>query len=248
MYKLNNLKQHNTTQHNMIRFLKELAKKHGAGIFMSAITIDGYRRTVKNDRADKTLETVKAKEAEALERAKAAKQEEMQKNIADTHEKAKESAVMGRHNEAALEFQSAAEAFKKDPSDYRNDEVGRANTKLAKAYEEYKEVREKNFFEYLNSFYNNYNEYLENLTPDKIVCVFNIIIGTLTLSSFVSILTIMLSENIINKIKFLERYPRILKLLRLRNSINKKIAKLYLFIHFVLILWSLLSNTYMLFL
>lgn len=89
---------------------------------------------------------------------------------------------------------------------------------------------------------------METLTPDKIVCVFNIIIGCLTLSSFVSILSIMLSENIINRIKFLERYPRILELLRLRNTINKKIAKIYLIIHLVLILWSLLGNTYMLFL
>ena len=60
------------------------------------------------------------------------------------------------------------------------------------------------------SLYNNYNEYLDNLTLDKIVCLFNIIIDGLILSSFLSVLSIMLSENIINKIVFLEKYPRIL--------------------------------------
>ena len=49
-----------------------------------------------------------------------------------------------------------------------------------------------------------------------------IIIGGLTLSSFVSILSIMLSENIINKIKLLDRFPRILAILKIRNNINKK--------------------------
>lgn len=120
--------------------------------------------------------------------------------------------------------------------------------KFDKCYDEVKELKESSILEYLNSLYNKYSAYLETLSPDKIVCVFNIIIGWLILSSFVSILSIMLSENIINKIKFLDRFPRILAILKIRNNINKKIAKLYLFIHLVLILWSILSNTYMLFL
>jgi hypothetical protein len=31
----------------------------------------------------------------------------------------------------------------------------------------------KIFFEYFHSLFNNYTEYLETMTPDKIVCVFN---------------------------------------------------------------------------
>jgi hypothetical protein len=57
----------------------------------------------------------------------------------------------------------------------------------------------------------------------------------------------MLSENIINKIKLLDRFPRILAILKIRNNINKKIAKLYLFMH-LFILLGILSNVYMLFL
>jgi hypothetical protein len=92
---------------------------------------------------------------------------------------------------------------------------------LDQSYEEIKELKELSLFEYFNSLYNNYTEYLDTLTPDKIVCVFNIIIGGLTLSSVVSILSLMLSENIINKIKFLDRFPRILAILKIRNNINK---------------------------
>jgi hypothetical protein len=89
---------------------------------------------------------------------------------------------------------------------------------------------------------------LDTLTPDKIVCLFNLIIGGLTLSYFFSVLSLMLSEKIINKIKFLEKYPRILAILKIRNYINKRIAILYLFIHLVLILGGITCNTYKLFL
>lgn len=95
---------------------------------------------------------------------------------------------------------------------------------------------------------NQYVKYLDTLTPDKIVCLFNIIVSGITLFSFSSVLSIMLSDNIINRIKFLEKYPIILKLLRLRNIINRKVAKFHLWMHFIWILAGLLCNIYMFFL
>jgi hypothetical protein len=105
-----------------------------------------------------------------------------------------------------------------------------------------------NKMNFLTSLYNKYGEYLDSLTPDKIVCLFNIIVDTLVLSSFLSVLSIMLSENIINKITFLENYPRILHLLKLRNNINKKISKYYLFMHFIILIMGILCNIWMFFL
>jgi len=111
----------------------------------------------------------------------------------------------------------------------------------------YTEVTKLDISEIFNSLYNKYSEYLDSLTPDKIVCLFNIIIEGLILTSFVSVLSFMLSENIINKIGFLEKYPRILKLLKLRNNINKKVSKFYLLMHLILIVLGLLGNIYMFF-
>lgn len=67
------------------------------------------------------------------------------------------------------------------------------------------------------------------------------------LSSFLSVLSIMLSDNIINKIGFLEKYPRILNLLKLRNNINKKVSKIYLLMHFFIIIFGILGNIWMFF-
>ena len=238
----------------MGQILKKLVKEHGYGIVMAAVALDGYRRTVNNDVNSKRLEDIRAQAKAAAEKANDAQRAEYQKNIAEMQEKTKNSAVSGRFVEAAEEHKVAVEAYSKNPTEYRQAEIERAKQKLDKSFEEVKslevvkEIQKSSLFEYINSFYNNYTEYLDSLTPDKIVCVFNIIIGGLTLSSFVSVLSIMLSENIINRIKFLDRFPKILAILKLRNNINKGIAKVYLIIHLVLILGGILSNIYMLFL
>lgn len=68
--------------------------------------------------------------------------------------------------------------------------------------------------------------------------------GTLTLSSFFTVLSIMLSEQIINKIKILDKYPKIMKLLKLRNNINKSLNKFYLITHLIMIILTILANIY----
>lgn len=113
--------------------------------------------------------------------------------------------------------------------------------------ESYDEIKKLDISEFLSSLYNKYSEFLDSLTPDKIVCLFNIIIDGLILSSFISVLSIMLSENIINKIVFLEKYPRILTLLKLRNNINKKVSKFYLLMHLIIIILGILGNIIMFF-
>jgi len=52
-----------------------------------------------------------------------------------------------------------------------------AKTKLDESYVEVKDINKSSFVEYFNTFLNNYNDFLDSLSPDKIVCVFNIIMG-----------------------------------------------------------------------
>ena len=111
----------------------------------------------------------------------------------------------------------------------------------------YFEIQNLNLGELITNLYNKYGEYLDTLTPDKIVCLFNIIMDGLILSSFMTVMSIMLSENIINKITFLEKYPKILKLLKLRNYINKKVSKFYLLMHLIIIILGILGNIFMFF-
>lgn len=68
---------------------------------------------------------------------------------------------------------------------------------------------------------------------------------TLTLSSFFTVLSILLSEKVINSIKFLDNYPKIVKILKLRNKINKSLHKFYLSMHVILIIITILGNAHM---
>jgi hypothetical protein len=52
----------------MAKFFAELIKKHGYGVVMRAIAMDGYRRTVNNDNNSKILKAIEEKREAALRR------------------------------------------------------------------------------------------------------------------------------------------------------------------------------------
>jgi|SRR5277367_314008 len=166
------------------------------------------------------------------------------KAIEETFNNTKNKAAIFIYNEAADAYKKAVDNYNADPTDYNNNEMISAHNKLNLSFDEIKKL---DISEFLTSLYNKYGEFLDSITPDKIVCLFNIIIDVLVLSSFLSVLSIMLSENIINRIGFLEKYPRILNLLKLRNNINKKVSKIYLLMHFFIIIFGILGNIWMFF-
>jgi|SRR5271168_357890 len=223
-----------------MNLFKELVKKYGLGLILGAATMDGYRRQVVNDRKNNILEEIQKERNSLSEDTKTA----YDKIIEESFNNTKNKAAILRYNEAADEHKKAVDKYNANPTEYNNNEVIEANNKLNLSFDEIKKL---DISEILTSLYNKYGEFLDSLTPDKIVCMFNIIIDALVLSSFLSVLSIMLSENIINKIVFLEKYPRILSLLKLRNNINKKVSKIYLLMHFIIIIFGILGNIWMFF-
>jgi hypothetical protein len=223
-----------------MNLFKDLVKKYGLGMILGAATLDGYRRQIINERKNNILELIQKERNSLSEDIKV----EYDKVIEDISNNTKSKAVIGRYKEAADEHKKAVDIYNTDPSNYNNNEMIKSHKKLNNSFDEIKKL---DISEFLTSIYNKYIEFLDSLSADKIVCLFNIIIDGLILSSFLSVLSIMLSENIINKIGFLEKYPRILKLLKLRNNINKKVSKIYLLMHFIVIIISILGNIFMFF-
>lgn len=217
----------------------ELAKKYGIGILLGSATFISYRKQYVNDNyiLDKLHKKItKLKEAEKKEYDRLI--EEQANNFIN-------KADIERYKEAAEEYKRAINKYNQDPSDFNQSQKDKSFEKLNEAFDEIKKL---DISEYLVTLYNNYSDYLDSLNPDKIVCLFNIIVDGLILSSFVTVLNIMLSENIINKLTFLEKYPRILKLIQIRNNINKKVIKFYLISHLIFTLSGIFTNLYMFFL
>jgi hypothetical protein len=223
-----------------MNLFKDLVKKYGIGIILGAASLDGYRRQIINDRRNNILEEIQKQRNSLSEDRRLA----YDKAIEEMSNNTKNKASILRYTEAADEHKKAIDKYNANPTDYNNNELVRANKKLEGSYDEIKKL---DISEILTSLYNKYGEFLDSLTPDKIVCLFNIIIDALVLSSFLSVLSIMLNDNIINKIGFLEKYPRILNLLKLRNNINRKVSKIYLLMHFIIIIFGLLGNIWMFF-
>jgi hypothetical protein len=142
--------------------------------------------------------------------------------------------------EAAEEQKAALDYYNANSSNsIANDKLILANEKLSKAVDE---ILNKDIGSFITDLFNKYQEYLLTLTPDKILAIYNIILNGMLFSSFISVLSIMLSENVINRMTFLVKYPRILKLLKLRNNINRKVSLIFLAFHLFLIVIGVLSN------
>ena len=64
-------------------------------------------------------------------------------------------------------------SFISDSNDHNKYELDKAKQKLDESFEN---IRKLDISEIFSSLYNNYIEYLDSLTSDKIVCLFNIIL------------------------------------------------------------------------
>jgi hypothetical protein len=243
----------NTRKNNkqMRTILKKLLTK-SLTIGMAALNVYTYRISMNNDKNNKTLEKIlaeiSAQKAAAQTKSRNEHPNEHPKNIAESNEKSKDCAVRGRHPESSESPKNASDSNQATPSDSTPAEMDRAKAKLDKSFEEVQNLNQSSFFEYFQSLYTNYTYYIETLNPDKAALLFNIIMGYLSLSYLLSLLTVLLSENIIKRIKFLDRYPSILAILKMKTEINTKITQIYLIQQFLILLVTIIVNTYMFFL
>lgn len=217
--------------------LKRAITKYGVGPVVTFVTLDGYRRVLLNEEQQAKLNI--------LEKELESKEVIIDKVSPDNNEILESDRRYYRTN---MEKEKATAEYNANPTEIneiKKKEMEAAHPDSLEKLVSLKEISKSDIGGIFINAYNQYVNYLDSLTPDKIVCLFNILIGSMTLSSFNTVLSIMLSENLINRIRFLDKYPRILKLLRLRNNINRKISKFYLLTHVVVILGGLIGNIYM---
>jgi hypothetical protein len=87
-----------------------------------------------------------------------------------------------------------------------------------------------------------YQEFILTANPEQKLSVFNIILAVMLLNSAITVISILLGEKIISRFQFLERYPKIIKLLELRANVNKKFIKSVIVFHLLIILTGLIFH------
>lgn len=217
-------------------------KKYGVSSVMLFTTLDGYRRNVQADSKESHLMSENKKLREEL----ASKLQALEESDR-VHIRSQINQVQLVEKEDA--YKSALNRLQKDP----NNEAYKAS--YAKALKEKDEALESikdsiNKFslgDVITKVIDGYSNFLSTLSSDQIAIIFNLIIGSLAINSYLTVFSVLLSENILNRIKFLENYPRILRFLRFRNSVNKKMNKVIFITHFLILLIGILGNLYMFF-
>ena len=222
--------------------LFDYIKKYGVSSVMLFTTLDGYRRNVQADSKESHLMSENKKLREEL----ASKLQALEESDR-VHIRSQINQVQLVEKEDA--YKSALNRLQKDP----NNEAYKAS--YAKSLKEKDEALE-NIKDSINKFslgdvitkvIDGYSNFLSTLSSDQIAIIFNLIIGSLAINSYLTVFSVLLSENILNRIKFLENYPRILRFLRFRNSVNKKMNKVIFITHFLILLIGILGNLYMFF-
>ena len=221
----------------MKQFL-EIFSKYGVGAVLGAVTLDGYRRQLLSDETNKKLDEInklkdglEADQKKLFDEQIAVKMKEINTQIKLTNIK-----------ETQKEYEDKTRKYADVKSEYNKRELDQSKAKFQNALDDF---AKNDLSDVISKMLDKYYEYLSTLTPDKIVALFNIIMGSLTLSSVFMVMSIMLSEGVINKIKFLEKYPKIIKLLKLRSDIKRSLNKIYIFIHIILIIFTILGNIFM---
>jgi len=96
-----------------------------------------------------------------------------------------------------------------------------------------------------NSLIDNYKDFLNTLTSEQMVIVFNIIGYTSLLITLTSITYILLGDQIINLLKLESKYPKLAKYIKFKQTLNKYYLRFYIIFLYILILLLISVNIFM---
>ena len=106
-------------------------------------------------------------------------------------------------------------------------------------------IVKSDFSDLFNNFIDSYKEFLNTLTSEQMVIVFNLSGYTMLLSTLNSITIILLGDQIINWLKLDIKYPKLAKLIKFKQILNKHSLRFNIVLFYILILSLTSINLYM---
>lgn len=122
--------------------------------------------------------------------------------------------------------------------------------KLAKVKDTYvKEIQDSinkaDISSFLSDFIKNYQSFVDQLSLDQLVALFNIIGFGMLLSTLFSISTLLIGDYLIDKLQLDIKYPKISKYIKLKQRLNKHYLMFYMTMLFIISIVFILANVYM---
>ena len=98
---------------------------------------------------------------------------------------------------------------------------------------------------FLSDFIKNYQSFVDQLSLDQLVALFNIIGFGMLLSTLFSISTLLIGDYLIDKLQLDIKYPKISKYIKLKQRLNKHYLMFYMTMLFIISIVFILANVYM---
>src|SRR5580698_5026416 len=191
----------------MVNFMKKafelLTKTGAASIIVGGITLDGYRRQILSDQTKKNLDETNKMKTELDIKQKDLIDQEISLKTQENSLKVK----LDNLNEARKQYEESLNKYQGNINDYNKYELDKASEMLKNASNDItNSTTNLGIGDFLSDALDKYYEYLSHLTPDKTVALFNIILLISIFYSFFTVISIILSQQAINKFKFLDNY------------------------------------------
>ena len=104
------------------------------------------------------------------------------------------------------------------------------------------QVQENNILGPIYDFFEAYQKVLSTMSPEQLGCLSNAIGFLIILGAFTSIVIILFGDYLISKLQLETRYPRLAKLIQIRQKVNKYyIIYNILFIYFIVIAYIFIN-------
>lgn len=242
----------------------DFLKKYLAPGILGAITVDSYRRQIINERKSAVQEALRNKSERELAKevweeniihqnmsnglqARNNAIEEINKNISNK-EKLYETLTEKLNTKNFSNGENAESVntwlnYQKSELVKLNKDKDEKMNELCKYIND--NVKKSDTFDWFNDLIEKYQSFLNNLSLDQIVALFNIICEIMILMALTSICILLIGDFLINKFNLDTRYPRLSKYIRMKEKLNKYYLKYYIILLYIIVILCLCGNIYM---
>jgi hypothetical protein len=229
--------------------LVELLQRYVAPSVLGVITIDSYRRQVHSHQ--KELLNIKQNSNTELSKLQ---QELWGDKIVNSEFKTKLEACSNRINEVNQEILNINNKLNSNNlysntnmKTYYNNELSRLNTQKNDLVKELQEVINKSDVSgFIKDFIETYKNFVDQLSLEQLVALFNIIGFLMIFFTLISITTLLIGDYLIEKFKLNDKYPKIYKYIKFKQTLNKHYMMFYFIIFYIIVIVYILANFYML--
>jgi len=244
--------------------LMDILQKYVAPSVLGVITVDSYRRQVYSHKTEITqINKVNNEEIRRMQEELwgeklvnselKVKLEACSSRITDIEQKlsgvnSKFTEVETKLNTGNFSSYETVENLTNYKSYLSKEILKMEQTKDSLVKELQNNIDKSDIFSFISDFLENFKSFVDQLSLEQLVALFNIIGFGMVLGTLISISTLLIGDYLIDKLKLDIRYPKVSKYIRLKQSLNKHYLMFYMTMFYVIVIVFILVNLYMLFL